>query len=151
MQRHQHIDTRTTESQLGPSAVRTRCEQLCVRNYDEGRSYRVRISVSRPNASPRGEEAVRSGAPRTSGSHYEFETTYELPPGAVTTEMEVVPPGRYDVRVVGTAGPAGGGSGDTSTKQIAEAARCNVGEEPPQTIVVEVGNGIVSVTEGVLG
>lgn len=150
-QRRNTTKTTATEEPPGPSAVRTRCEQLCLRNYDENRSYRVRLSVSRPNVPPQDGGTVRNSGVRTDDSQYEYEATYELAPGAVTTEMGIVPPGRYDVIVVGTADPTGGDRSDTGTKPVEEATTCNVGEEPPRTIVVEVGNGIVSVTEGVVG
>jgi hypothetical protein len=153
MQQQRQNTTRTAaaEEVLGPSAVRTRCEQLCLRNYDENRSYRVRLSVSRPDSSPQDGGAVRNSGARTDDSQYEYEATYELAPGAVTTEREIVPAGRYDVSVVGAADPAGGDESDRGTKPVEEATTCNVGDKPPQTIVVEVGNGIVSVTEGIIG
>ena len=151
MQQHRPATEARTDDPLGPSAVRTRCEQLCVRNYDENRSYRVRLSVSRPSVGSPDGTTVRNGDASASDDHYEYEATYELAPGAVTTEMTVVAPGRYDVSVVGTAGPVGDDAGDTGRKQITAAATCNVGQAPPQTIVVEVGNGVVSVTEGIVG
>jgi len=148
-QRRQHTtEPVADEAPLGPSAVRTRSEQLCLRNYDEHRSYRVRISVSRSDAPSRDGATAANGA--TGADECQYEATFELAPGEVTTEMEVVPPGRYDVTVAGTADPAGDRR-DTGPTPVEAAAACNVGAEPPQTVVVEVGNGVVSVTEGLVG
>ena len=135
------------ETTVDPSAVRTRCEQLWLRNYDGDRSYRVRLSVSRPDTpSGDGSSAPNDGA-ETADRRNEYEATYELGPGEVTTETGVLAPGRYDVTVVGTAGDRGG----RGVKPVEETARCNVGEHPSHTIVVEAGNGVVSVTEGIVG
>ena len=148
-QRRQHTtDAAGDETPLGPSAVRTRSEQLCLRNYDEHRSYRVRVSVSRPDALSRDGTTAANGA--TGADECQYEATFELAPGEVATEMEVVPPGRYDVTVAGTADPASDRR-DTAPTPVEAAAACNVGAEPPQTVVVEVGNGVVSVTEGLVG
>jgi hypothetical protein len=146
--RHHTTGAAADERPLGPSAVRTRSEQLCLRNYDEHRSYRIRISVSRPDAPSRDGATAPNGV--TDADDCQYEAMYELAPGEVTTEMEVVPPGRYDVTVAGTADPASDRR-DAGPTPVEAAAACNVGAEPPQTVVVEVGNGVVSVTEGLVG
>jgi hypothetical protein len=127
----QHADaTEPAPTTLDSETVRTRCEQLHLRNYDESRRYRLTVSVSRPGAPP------------------EHEATYELDPGDAASELEIAPPGRYDVRVSGSFRPAGPtrADGTAGTKEV--TASCNVGDRPPQTIVVECGNGLVAVSEG---
>lgn len=122
-----------TATALDAETVRTRCEQLHLRNYDERRRYRLSVSVSRPEGGP------------------EHESTYELGPGAVSSELEIVPPGRYEVAVSAAFRPAPeehpGGTAGTDE----ETANCNVGDRAPQTVVVECGNGIVAVSEGLSG
>lgn len=64
-----------------------------------------------------------------------LDETYTLPPGATRSELGVLPPGLYDVVV-----ELGDGSRET--------ARCAVGERAEHTVLVELGNGTASVTEG---
>jgi hypothetical protein len=132
--RLRHADTaRSTVSNAtgGGPDVRPRVEQLHIRNYDEDRRYRLELSISRPGYPP---------------SH---ETTYELAPDNVLSELQVVPPGRYDVTVEGSFQPVGNAPTDAGTSN--DTAVCNVGDRAPQTIVVECGNGVVSVSEGLIG
>jgi hypothetical protein len=65
-----------------------------------------------------------------------FQQTYTLTPGAVTSIQTRLPRAVYrvDVRVDGS---------DSSS------ADCLVGSGPSETALVEVGNGLVSVAEGV--
>jgi hypothetical protein len=129
-------DAHSTEpnaTTLDAETVRTRSEQLHLRNYDESRRYRLTVSVSRP------------------GTPVEHEATYELDPGDATSELEIAPPGRYEVRVSGTFRPAGRERADGTVGADGTTANCNVGDRPQQTVVVECGNGIVAVSEGLSG
>jgi len=65
-----------------------------------------------------------------------LETTRRLRPGETRTVAEAIPPGEYDIEV--------GIDGLRRT-----VGRCRVGPDPERTALVEVGNGVVSVTEGV--
>lgn len=120
----------STDHRLDTETVRTRCEQLHLRNYDESRQYRVTVSVSQPDGGP------------------EHEMTYKLAPGDVTSELEIVPPGRYEVEVSGSFRPVGQDRHHGTAGNDKETATCNVGDRPQQTVVVECGNGVVSVSEG---
>ena len=128
----QYADDGTTTT-LDTGTVRTRCEQLHLRNYDESRCYRLTVSLSRPEGGP------------------EHESTHELGPGEVSSELEIVPPGRYEVEVSASFRPANGTHPDGSAGTHEETTDCNVGDRPPQTIVVECGNGVVAVSEGLSG
>jgi hypothetical protein len=132
MQQQQSMPSEPTADRTVDAVdIRMHCEQLCLRNYDENRRCRLTLSLSR--------SAPRSG----------YEATYELEPGDVVTELEIVPPGRYEVCVEGAFYPIEGeaGYGDDATEDV-ERASCNVGDRPPQTLLVECGNGVVSVSEG---
>jgi hypothetical protein len=117
----------------GEPDVRPRVEQLHIRNYDETRRYHLAVSVSRPGYPP---------------SH---EATYELAPDNVLSELQVVPPGRYNVTVEGSFRPVENAPTDEPTGDDADTAVCNVGDRAPQTVVIECGNGVVSVSEGLSG
>jgi len=67
-----------------------------------------------------------------------FEERYSFRPGQVAGERDVLPPGTYEVTVA---------LGGCRRKR----ATCRVGPSPEHTIHVELGNGIVSVTEGLYG
>lgn len=116
----------------GSADVHTRTEQLHLRNYDTGRRYRVTLSVSNPDGPP------------------EHEATYELAPGEVASELEVVPPGRYDVHVDSEFRPANGRAADGTAGSDSTTTVCNVGDRAGRTVVVECGNGIVDVSEGLV-
>lgn len=64
-----------------------------------------------------------------------FEKRYYLQPGGTRREVEVLEPGEYAVRVVL--------DGDRES-----AARCQVGDGPDESVLVELGNGAVSVNQG---
>jgi sarcosine oxidase gamma subunit len=64
-----------------------------------------------------------------------FANRYHLTPGKTVSELDRLSPGEYEVRVQLD------GRRDQTTV-------CEIGESPAQTALVEVGNGTVSVTEG---
>lgn len=64
-----------------------------------------------------------------------LETTRRLRPGGVRSIEDTLPPGEYDIEV-----------GIDGLRR--EVERCRVGDAPERTVVVEMGNGIVSITEG---
>ncbi|MFD1597836.1 hypothetical protein [Halobellus rarus] len=64
-----------------------------------------------------------------------FRDRYYLQPGETEGEVDAVPDGEYEVRAVL--------DGDRETDR-----RCRIGSDPEETVVVEVGNGILSLTEG---
>ncbi|WP_336021740.1 hypothetical protein [Halobellus salinisoli] len=64
-----------------------------------------------------------------------FEKQYYLRPGRAASELGAIEPGEYDVRAVL--------DGDREAVR-----RCRIDRTPEGTAVVEVGNGILSLTEG---
>jgi hypothetical protein len=64
-----------------------------------------------------------------------FEADYYLQPGDADSEVDELPPGEYEVRA-------------TLDNDKEATARCRIGPEPGRTAVIEVGNGLVSLTEG---
>lgn len=64
-----------------------------------------------------------------------YERSYHLRPGQAVSELGVVDAGEYRVRV----------ELDGARRAF---DRCSVGPSPAETILVEVGNGVVSVSEG---
>jgi hypothetical protein len=62
-------------------------------------------------------------------------STYQLTPGRRISEIYRLPAGVYDVEV------------RLDGDQI-ETARCEIGSVPERTALIEVGNGTVSVTQG---
>jgi hypothetical protein len=120
-----------TDATLDGSEIRTRSEQLHLRNYDEDRVYRLTVSVSRPD------------------QPLDYEGTYELAPGEVVSELEVVPPGRYDVTVSGSFRPVVDGPNDGTVGRDSDRLECNVGDRLARTVLVECGNGLVALSEGV--
>lgn len=64
-----------------------------------------------------------------------FTERYYLLPGQARSEFDVVDPAEYDVRV-------------ELDNQRVETARCRIGTAPDHTVLVEVGNGTVSLNEG---
>lgn len=65
-----------------------------------------------------------------------FETTTRLEPGEADSVAGAVPPGEYDIEV--------GIDGLRRT-----VGRCRVGYGPGRTALVEIGNGVISVTQGI--
>lgn len=64
-----------------------------------------------------------------------FRKRYYLQPGATRRELGVLEPGEYAVRVRLDGDREGSG-------------RCRIGDDPDATVLVELGNGAVSVHEG---
>ncbi|MFC6871910.1 hypothetical protein [Halobellus marinus] len=64
-----------------------------------------------------------------------FQDSYYLQPGATESELDAVPAGEYEIRA-------------TLDRQRTETLRCRLGPEPDRTVLIEVGNGILSLTEG---
>jgi hypothetical protein len=133
MQQQYRDGAESGDDTLGTETVRTRCEQLHLRNYDESRRYRLAVSVSQPDGGP------------------EYSATYELDPGDLASELEIVPRGRYKVHVSGSFRPAGRDCHHGTTGRDEETASCNVGDRPQQTVLIECGNGIITVSEGLSG
>lgn len=67
-----------------------------------------------------------------------FEERYYLQPGATRSEVGILRPGEYAVRAV-------------LDNDREATARCAVGADPASGILVEVGNGAVSVHDGLFG
>lgn len=63
------------------------------------------------------------------------ESVHTLRPGQAVGEFEVVDPGQYRVRV-------------ELDGQRRGFERCRIGASPSETALIEVGNGVVSVDEG---
>ena len=67
-----------------------------------------------------------------------FEERYYLQPGQVESELGVLEEGEYELRA--------------TLDNLQEASRtCRVDAAPEHTAVIEVGNGALSLTEGLLG
>lgn len=64
-----------------------------------------------------------------------FEKQYYLPPGQVASELDTVAAGEYEVRA-------------TLDNQKQATVHCAIHTDPEQTLVVEVGNGVMSLTQG---
>ena len=64
-----------------------------------------------------------------------FEADYSLLPGDAESEVDALPAGEYEVRA-------------TLDNDARETATCRIGPEPDRTAVVEFGNGVLSLTEG---
>mgnify|MGYP000548434929 CR=1 FL=1 len=92
-------------------------EDVHVRSYAHQVGYDLELEVVDPDGS------------------VAFEGRYYLQPGAIESEVDVVPEGEYEVRAVL--------DGDRET-----VSRCRIGSDPEETVVVEVGNGILSLTQG---
>lgn len=67
-----------------------------------------------------------------------FEKRYYLQPGQVESELGVLAEGEYEFRA-------------TLDNLQEEQLRCRVDPAPEHTAVIEVGNGALSLTEGLLG
>lgn len=64
-----------------------------------------------------------------------FRERYYLLPGHTESERSIVPPGDYELRV-------------TLDNTHQERTECRIDSSPAHTAVVEVGNGAISLTEG---
>lgn len=67
-----------------------------------------------------------------------FDDRFYLRPGETVSEHDVIGDGTYDVTAV-------------LDNRRSKTGTCEVGDGPDETILVELGNGIVSVTEGLYG
>ena len=70
---------------------------------------------------------------RVVGEDRTVERTYRLGPGTAESETDLLPPGEYDVEV----------ELDGLRRW---AGHCRVGDGPEHTVLIEVGNGLVSIT-----
>jgi hypothetical protein len=64
-----------------------------------------------------------------------FANRYHLTPGKTVSEIDQLPPGEYEVRV-------------ELDGRRQRTIRCEIDGTPDRTALIEVGNGTVSVTEG---
>jgi hypothetical protein len=64
-----------------------------------------------------------------------FANRYHLKPGKAVSELDRLPPGKYVVHA-------------KLNGRRHEFAVCEINESPAKTVLVELGNGTVSVTEG---
>lgn len=104
------------------------------RGLDDGRA------VATEDLHLRNYDADRAYAPTlvvtTPDGEEVLRRTYHLPPGRSRSERDRLPPGEYVVR-----GRLDG--------RHADRARCRVDDDPDATVLVELGNGVVAVSEGV--
>lgn len=67
-----------------------------------------------------------------------FEQRYYLQPGRLESELDVVPAGEYEIRA--------------TLDNLEQASKpCRIDAAPEHTVVIEVGNGALSLTEGLAG
>jgi hypothetical protein len=92
-------------------------EDLHVRSYAHEWAYDVAVEVS------------------TLDGDVVFDADYYLQPGDAESELDALPPGKYEIRA-------------TLDNETRETAQCRIGDAPEQTAVIEVGNGVLSLTEG---
>lgn len=64
-----------------------------------------------------------------------FEADYYLRPGDAESEVDALPAGEYEIRA-------------TLDNDRRETATCQIGADPDRTAVIEVGNGVLSLTQG---
>ena len=64
-----------------------------------------------------------------------FNAECYLQPGDVKRELDALAPGKYEVRV-------------TLDDERRETVQCRIGPTPKRTAVIEVGNGVLSLTQG---
>lgn len=67
-----------------------------------------------------------------------FERRYYLQPGQTVSELDAVPSGAYEVRA-------------TMDNCVRRHLACRIDSAPEHTVVIEVGNGALSLTEGLAG
>jgi hypothetical protein len=115
------LRNRDDDSDSAASAVAVSDESLVVRNYDV-RPHEVTVRFL------------------DADDETAFDRTYELGPGDVVSTPTRLRRGVYRV----SARLADG------ARDARDAADCLVGSGPAETAVVETGNGIVSVAEGVV-
>ena len=98
----------------------TGTEAIHVRNYDHDRGYEVDVEVE------------------TEDGEVPFQRRYQLQPGQIVSEYDVLSEGNCVVMVT---------LDDTRER----ALECRIGESPEHTATIEVGNGALSLVEGLNG
>lgn len=119
-QRNSHSPKSTVASELNSRVTRPEgrgTEDIQVRNYDTQWGYDLSLEVVDEDGS------------------VIFEQWYYLQPGQLESEIDVLPPGEYDVRV-------------TLDNLKEESIRCQLDADPENTLLIEVGNGALSLTAG---
>jgi hypothetical protein len=127
-QRHRDRSRQAVDREQRPSGDEsTRSEDLHVRNYDVHASHTVEVTIY---------DSTPTGRTADSPAQVAFETRYHLHPGQAESECDVLPSGSYvvEVRCDGVR---------------RERERCTVSERPEQAATIEIGNGVVSVTDSV--
>jgi hypothetical protein len=119
---HSDDDAQTTEGGL-----RVTDESVVLRNYDGAAAHSVTVRLR----DPEGDVA--------------FERPYELGPGETVSVQTRLQRGVYTAEAVSHADSAPAAVSDERDSEPAL-----VGSGPDETALVELGNGLVSVTEGVL-
>jgi hypothetical protein len=66
-----------------------------------------------------------------------FRKRYHLPPGRIESEVGAIPEGEYEIRAV-------------LDDERCVSRRCRIDDSPDGTAVVEIGNGVLSLTEGLV-
>jgi hypothetical protein len=92
-------------------------EDIHVRSHDHRWAYDLDIDVQRADG-----KSV-------------FEKRYYVTPGETVGEVDILPPGEYDITV-------------TVDNDHTAERRCRIDASAAHTAVVEVGNGVLSLTEG---
>lgn len=67
-----------------------------------------------------------------------FEKRYYLQPGQIESELDALPAGEYEIRA-------------TLDNHQAETLQCRIDADPMDTVVAEMGNGVLSLTQGLRG
>jgi hypothetical protein len=73
-----------------------------------------------------------------------FERRYDLEPGESRAERGTISPGEYDVCATVIADEC-----DAAPVDKRDSVTCHVGTDPAETVRVELGNHVVTVSEGV--
>ena len=102
--------------------AKPRSEDVRIRSYDRRRSYDLDVEVV--TADGRGRPLLHR--------------RYVVEPGATTCEVDLLPAGEYEVHV-------------TLDNDHHDVLRCRIDDHPAHTAVIEVGNGVVSLTDGPSG
>lgn len=116
-------------SRAPATRLHTRVEHLHIRNFDPDRRYTIDILLS-----------ISDGSPA-------YRRSFDVAPRGVESAFELVPPGHYTVDVTATFEAVEQRPFNTSGTTT-DSAEVDLGESVDQTIAIECGNGIVSVSEG---
>jgi hypothetical protein len=103
----------------GAGRGKPRSEDVRIRSYDRRRSYDLDVEVVA--AAGRGRSLLHR--------------RYVVEPGATMCEVDLLPAGEYEVHV-------------TLDNAHHDVLRCRIDDRPAHTAVIEVGNGVVSLTDG---